>query len=124
MFYADAALSDAARLDIPAEHQERALYIADGRVELGGETFDAGQLLVFRPGAAVLVRALGGARMILFGGEPMDGPRHVWWNFVSSSKERIEEAKADWQAGRFPPVPGETEFIPLPDEPPTSVDSP
>jgi redox-sensitive bicupin YhaK (pirin superfamily) len=115
MFYADAALSDGVWLDIPADHEERALYLAEGRIEFGGEAFEAGQLLVFQPGAAVVLKALGAARMILFGGAPMDGPRHIWWNFVSSSAERIEAAKADWSAGRFPPVPGDAEFIPLPE---------
>jgi redox-sensitive bicupin YhaK (pirin superfamily) len=124
MFYADVALSDAAPLEIPAEHHERAVYIAEGRIEFAGDAFDAGQLLVFRPGAAIVLRALGAARMILLGGEPMDAPRHVWWNFVSSSTERIEQAKADWKAGRFPPVPGETEFVPLPQQSPAPVDYP
>jgi len=122
MFYADAALSGAAALEIPADYGERALYTAEGRIALGGETFEPGQLLLFRPGETVVVEALGAAKMILFGGEPMDGPRHVWWNFVSSSAERIEAAKADWKAGRFPLVPGETEFIPLPEQSPLPVD--
>ena len=116
MFYADATLSGTARLDLPAEHEERAAWVAEGRIDVGGDVFNAGQMLVFRPGDAVAIKALDPARLILFGGEPMDGPRHVWWNFVSSSAERIEQAKADWKAGRFPPVPGETEFIPLPEE--------
>ena len=117
MFYADATLSGAARLDLPAEHEERAAWVAEGRIEVGGDVFDAGQMLVFRPGDAVAIKALDPARLILFGGEPMDGPRHVWWNFVSSSAERIEQAKADWKAARFGKVPGdETEFIPLPEE--------
>lgn len=124
MFYADAALSDAARIELPAEHEERAVYIANGRVEVGGDAYDVGRLLVFRPGEAIAIKALGKARIVLFGGEPMDGPRHVWWNFVSSSAERIEQAKADWQAGRFSPVPGETEFIPLPEQPAPPVDYP
>src|SRR5215469_10635444 len=122
MFYADAALSDAAALGIPPDYEERALYTAEGRITLGGEAFEPGQLLLFRPGETVVVEALGAAKMILFGGEPMDGPRHVWWNFVSSSAERIEAAKADWKAGRFPLVPGETEFIPLPEQSPLPVD--
>jgi redox-sensitive bicupin YhaK (pirin superfamily) len=115
MFYADAVLSQAARLNMPAEQEERAIYVVEGRIEVAGEEFDAGRLLVFRPGEAVAITAPAAARLLLFGGEPMDGPRHLWWNFVSSSAERIEEAKADWQAGHFPRVPGETEFIPLPE---------
>jgi redox-sensitive bicupin YhaK (pirin superfamily) len=70
---------------------------------------------VFRPGDPITVTARTAARLMLLGGEPMDGPRHIWWNFVSSSKDRIEQAKADWLAGRFTPVPGDAEFIPLPE---------
>jgi redox-sensitive bicupin YhaK (pirin superfamily) len=124
MFYADAALDPGARLEIPADHEERALYVAEGRIEVDGAAYDAGQLLVFRPGDPVTIAAADRSRALLLGGEPMDGPRHVWWNFVSSSKERIEQAKADWKAGRFPPVPGETEFIPLPEEKPADVHYP
>ncbi len=95
-----------------------------GRIDIAGQIFDGGQLLVFRPGDAIDLRADGPARILLLGGEPMDGPRHIWWNFVSSSKERIEQAKSDWKSGRFAPVPGETEFIPLPEEPPQQVRHP
>jgi hypothetical protein len=117
MFYADATLSAAARLDLPAEHEERGAWVAEGRIEVGGDVFDAGQMLVFRPGGVVVIKALNPARLILFGGEAMDGPRHLWWNFVSSSAERIEQAKADWKAGGFGKVPGdETDFIPLPEK--------
>jgi redox-sensitive bicupin YhaK (pirin superfamily) len=117
MFYADAALDGGARLELPADHEERAIYIAEGSVDIAGEIFEAGRLLVFRLGAPVTLTAVGSARLLLLGGAPMDGPRHLWWNFVSSSKERIEQAKADWKQGRFATVPGETEFIPLPEEP-------
>jgi redox-sensitive bicupin YhaK (pirin superfamily) len=72
-------------------------------------------MLVIRSGDPVTVTAGGPARVLLLGGAPLDGPRHLWWNFVSSSAERIEQAKADWREGRFPRVPGETEFIPLPE---------
>ncbi len=72
-------------------------------------------MLVLKPGIPVTIRAQTRARCMLLGGEPADGPRHIWWNFVSSSQERIEQAKADWRAGRFAGVPGDTEFIPLPD---------
>ena len=115
MFYADAALSAGSRLDIPAEQEERAVYVAEGRIEIAGESFDAGRLLVFRPGDAVIIAADAPARLLLFGGEPMDGPRHLWWNFVSSSPERMEQAKQDWKAGRFDAVVGDSEFIPLPE---------
>ena len=115
MFYADAALEAGARLPLDAGHEERAIYIVDGAIEVAGDRFEKAQLLVFRPGDRITIAALTPARLILLGGEPMDGPRHIWWNFVSSSKDRIDQAKADWQAGRFTPVPDETEFIPLPE---------
>jgi redox-sensitive bicupin YhaK (pirin superfamily) len=121
MFYADAALDAGARLELPAEHEERAVYVAEGRVEVAGDGFDSGRLLVFRRGDPIAITALAPSRLLLLGGEPMDGPRHVWWNFVSSSRERIEQAKEDWKAGRFAAVPGETEFIPLPEQPPPRV---
>jgi redox-sensitive bicupin YhaK (pirin superfamily) len=114
LFYADVTLQPGASLSIAPEHQERAVYLIDGSVDLAGQNFEPGRLLVFSPGDTILVKATDTVRMLLLGGEPMDGPRHLWWNFVSSSQERIEQAKADWKAGRFAPVPGETEFIPLP----------
>lgn len=112
--YADATLADDARLVLPTDVAERGVYVAGGRVDVGGEAFDAGRLLVVHPGAEIVVRARGAARMLVLGGEPTDGHRHIWWNFVTSSRDRLERAKADWQAGRFPPVPGETELTPLP----------
>jgi hypothetical protein len=115
--YADAAIEAGARLEVPAEQEERAAYVVDGAVEESGASFAAGQLLVFRPGAPVVLRATSAARVLVLGGAPMDGPRHIWWNFVGSSAERIDQAAADWKAGRFAPVPGETERIPLPDQP-------
>jgi hypothetical protein len=115
LFYADAALQADARLSLSAEHEERAIYLLEGTVEVAGQSFEPGRLLVFSSGDEILVKANGTARLLFFGGEPLDGPRHVWWNFVSSSRERIEQAKADWKAGRFAPVPGDTEFIPLPE---------
>jgi redox-sensitive bicupin YhaK (pirin superfamily) len=125
MFYADITLVEGARLPVPVEHEERAVYIVEGSIELlrDGRVFDAGQLLVFKPGAEITLSASNPspARVMLLGGEPMDGPRHIWWNFVSSSRERIEQAKEDWKAGRFAPVPEETEFIPLPGSGPSVV---
>jgi redox-sensitive bicupin YhaK (pirin superfamily) len=115
MFYADAALETGAELELPAEHEERAIFVAKGRAEIDGTAYEAGQLLVFAPGQPVRARALTDSHLLLLGGEPMDGPRYLWWNFVSSSKDRIEQAKRDWKEGRFVAVPGETEFIPLPD---------
>ena len=126
MFYADAELEAGARLPVPTEQEERAAYVVQGTVELSGEggaTFEAGQLMVFKPGAEVTLEASesSDARVMLLGGEPSDGRRHIWWNFVSSSSERIEQAKEDWKAGRFAPVPDETEFIPLPESGPVVV---
>lgn len=121
MFYADAVLERGARLEIPAEHEERAAYLVSGRVEVAGDSFEAGRLLVFRAGDAITVTAAEPSRLLLLGGEPLDGPRHIWWNFVSSSKERIEQAKQDWRSGRFAPVPGEPDPLPLPGEEPPPV---
>jgi redox-sensitive bicupin YhaK (pirin superfamily) len=85
------------------------------KIEIAGDRFEAPRLLIFRPGDRITVRALTPSRLMFLGGAAMEGPRYVWWNFVSSRRERIEEAKEDWKAGRFKAVPGETEFIPLPD---------
>jgi redox-sensitive bicupin YhaK (pirin superfamily) len=114
--YADAALAKGARLEVPTGYQERAIYIAEGRVGISGDVVESGRMLVFERPGEITVSAIEPARILLVGGEPLDGPRHLWWNFVSSSTGRIEQAKADWREGRFPAVPGETEFIPLPEE--------
>lgn len=115
LFYADVLLQAGAALPLPVEHEERGIYVLEGEVSVAAQVFEAGRLLVFRPGDAITVRARSNARLMLLGGEPMDGPRYVWWNFVSSSKERIEDAKDDWKQARFAIVPGdEEEFIPLP----------
>lgn len=111
----DIAMPEGASLELPAEYSERALYVAGGKIELAGAHHEQGKLLVLPAGAREEVRATTGARLMMLGGEPMDGPRHIWWNFVASSKALIEQAKQNWKLGRFPPVPGETEFIPLPD---------
>jgi redox-sensitive bicupin YhaK (pirin superfamily) len=118
MLYADVALDEGARLPFPAEHEERAAFVAEGTVEVGDGAFPAGQLVVLRPRTTAVLRAAGGAaRVLLLAGEPLDGPRHIWWNFVSSSPERIEAAAAEWARGGFDPVPGDAERIPLPDVP-------
>jgi len=115
MFYADVELAAGAKVPLPAEHEERGIYIAGGAIEIAGERFEAGRMLVFRPGDAIAVTALTPSRLLFLGGEPMDGPRHIWWNFVSSSRERIEQAKEDWAQKRLGIVPGdELDFIPLP----------
>lgn len=117
LFYADAVLAPGAVVPLDAEHEERAAFIAEGSIEVGGVTHEQGRLLIFRAGDALALRAgPRGARLLLLGGAVMDGPRHIFWNFVSSSHERIEAAKADWAARRFPLVPGdEEEYIPLPE---------
>ena len=115
MFYLAATLESGAVVELPMEHIERAAYLAEGSVEVAGERREVGAMLVFEPGAAVAIRALAPSRVMLLGGAPLDGPRHVWWNFVSSSLERIELAKLDWAEERFAPVPGDPERIPLPE---------
>jgi hypothetical protein len=114
-FYVDVALDEGAGAPLDADHEERAIYVVEGEVEIAGDRFEAPRLLVFRPGDRISVRATRSARLMFLGGGAMDGPRHIWWNFVSSRKERIEQAKEDWKGGSFRPVPGESEFIPLPD---------
>jgi len=88
----------------------------EGEVEIAGEPFEGPRLLIFRPGDRITVRAKRQARLMFLGGSAMEGPRYIWWNFVSSRRERIEQAKEEWKTGRFNPVPGETEFIPLPEK--------
>jgi redox-sensitive bicupin YhaK (pirin superfamily) len=117
MFYADAILPRGSRLALDGEHEERAIYVAEGVVQIEQTRFPAGQLLLLRSGSTTVLEAQERARLLLLGGEPMDGPRHIWWNFVSSSPERIRQAAADWKAGQFAAVPEETEFIPLPEHP-------
>jgi redox-sensitive bicupin YhaK (pirin superfamily) len=113
--FADVALEAGATLPLDADHEERAIYLVDGEVDIAGDRFARGRLLIFRPGDRIAIRASTAARLVIVGGAAMDGPRHIWWNFVSSRKDRIEQAKAEWKAGRFPLVPGETEFIALPE---------
>lgn len=127
LFYADVRLAPNSRLEIPAEHEERAIYIVEGSISLrSGESWEAGRLVVFKPGKAIeLQSADAPARLMLLGGEPMESQRYIWWNFVSSSRERIEQAKEDWRSGRFDAVPGEHEWIPLPGrKPPPPVNYP
>lgn len=114
MFYLAAEFSAASALLLPPEHVERAVYAADATLWIDDIELAAGKLAVLPSGTNVTIRAADAARALIFGGDPLDGERHLWWNFVSSSRERIERAKADWAESRFPPVVGETEFIPLP----------
>ena len=117
LFYADVQMAAGSALPLPVEHEERGVYVAEGEIEVAGQSFMEGRLLVFRPGDHITLRAKSNARVMLLGGEPMDGPRYIWWNFVSSSKDRIEAAKDDWKQARFAIVPGdEKDFIPLPEK--------
>lgn len=114
--FGDVLLKAGASLPVDADHEERAIYVVDGTIDIAGDKFEPGRLLVFKPGDRITVSAATDAHFVLVGGAPMDGPRHIWWNFVSSSKDRIEQAKADWKAGHFDKVPGdEIDFIPLPE---------
>ena len=121
--YADIQLADRARYQLRAEHIERAIYIVSGSVEVEGQTgtFEEGRLVLFKPDAEIVLRGVGAARVMLVGGEPFAESRHIFWNFVSSSAERIEQAKRDWQERRFADVPAETDFIPLPEPLPTAA---
>ena len=115
LFYADVEMAARARLEIGARYPQRAVYVAGGRVTIDGKPVEQGRLALLEEGKPSMIVADVKSRLALLGGEPLDEPRHIWWNFVASSKERIEQAKTDWRAGNFAPVPGETEFIPLPD---------
>jgi redox-sensitive bicupin YhaK (pirin superfamily) len=113
--YLDARLDADAELELPHDHPERAAYIATGSVTCGRETVDEPKLLVFRAGERALLRATSDARVMFLAGAPLESPRHIWWNFVSSSPARLERAKREWAERRFPLIPGdEEEFIPLP----------
>jgi redox-sensitive bicupin YhaK (pirin superfamily) len=113
--YVDVALAAGTEFKVPADYAERALYVAAGVVGCAGDTFEEGEMLILAHGREVSLSALSNARLLLLGGEPLDGERYIDWNFVSSSKERIERAKQAWREQRFPKVPGdEIEFTPLP----------
>ena len=116
--YADIQLANGRSIPIDPTYEERALYTISGTIRIASDMFEPGQLLVLKPGDAITVHASSDARFMLFGGAPMEGPRYIWWNFVSSRPERIEAAKEEWAKGRFDTVPGdEAEFIPLPNLP-------
>ncbi|HYJ30698.1 MAG TPA: pirin family protein [Allosphingosinicella sp.] len=118
--YADVQLAPGATMPIDPGADERALYLADGEASLDGRALEPRTLYVLRPGIAATLRSAGGARVMLCGGGPLDGPRHVWWNFVSSRRDRIVQARDDWRAGRFVlPPDDDAEWIPLPDVPKT-----
>ena len=114
-FYVEVTAEAGVSVPLDSDHEERAIYVVDGEIEIANERYEGPRLLVFRPGDRITVKTLKPARMMFLGGDALEGPRHIWWNFVSSSKERIEQAKQDWKSGRFAAVPNEHEFIPLPE---------
>ena len=115
MFYLDVQIHAGGSLAVTDAHQERAVYVVSGDISVAGETYGPNDMLVLAEDADVTLTSQNSARVMLLGGAPIDGERHIWWNFVSSSKERIEQAKEDWQAGRFDMIAGDDEFIPLPE---------
>jgi redox-sensitive bicupin YhaK (pirin superfamily) len=115
-FYLDARFNAGGCVELPAALGQRAVHVVDGALSLDGIEVTAGGMAILTDGAEVAVIATADCRAMLLGGAPLEGPRHIWWNFVSSSKARIERAKDDWRQGRFAPVPGDNEFIPLPEE--------
>jgi redox-sensitive bicupin YhaK (pirin superfamily) len=114
MFYVAAELEAGSVLGVPADQEERGVYLVQGNIEVDGVSIAERQLAFLPAGKPIDVKAKAASRLMLLGGDRMDGHRYIWWNFVASSKERIEAAKQRWQDGKFAPVPGETEFIPLP----------
>ncbi|MBI3434694.1 MAG: pirin family protein [Proteobacteria bacterium] len=115
--FADAKLAAGARLPLDTDYEERAVYVQSGEIDIAGDRFTAGRLLVLRPGDAITLTALTPSRVAIVGGETLEGPRYVWWNFVSSRKERIAQARDDWKNGRFGTIAADAaEFIPLPDD--------
>lgn len=124
LFYLHVILNEGARIGLPKEHTERGIYIAKGNIELNGYTYTAGQMLVFTKGVDPVIVAKDNAMLMLLGGEPL-GERFIWWNFVSSRRDRIEQAKADWKEGRIILPPNDNnEFIPLPEDRSKLVGSP
>ena len=113
--YAEVKLQAGASAPLDPDQEERAIYVVDGEIRIAGSTFEGPRLLIFRPGDRITATATRDARLMFLGGAALEGPRHIWWNFVSSRRDRIEAAKADWKSGRFKDVPGESEFIPLPE---------
>ena len=116
IFYVDAKLDDGASFVMTDEYEERAIFVVGGQVDVNGTVHSDGTMVVLDTKEKATINAHGAARVMLLGGAALDGPRHLWWNFVSSSKARIERAKSDWNAGRFGKIPGDdVEFIPLPE---------
>lgn len=114
LFYVDAEMHTGARLKIETDYPQRAVYVADGEADIDGQIIEQGSLALIEEGKLAIVRARSATRLVLLGGDAIDGRRHIWWNLVSSSRARIEQAKRDWAEDRFATVPGETERTPLP----------
>jgi redox-sensitive bicupin YhaK (pirin superfamily) len=114
-FYVEVTAEAGVSVPLDPTYEERAVYLVEGEVDIAGDRFAAPQMLIFRPGDRITIKPATATRMMFLGGTALEGPRHIWWNFVSSRKERIDAAKEDWKTGRFEPVPEETEFIPLPE---------
>ena len=117
--YADVAMAAGTRFKLASDHIERALYVVEGAITVEGDDQRHGEdrLVILKPGAEIVLHAATPSRLMLLGGEPLEGRRHIFWNFVSRRQERSEQAADDWRAGRFPGVPGDHEFIPLPETP-------
>ncbi|HWI85081.1 MAG TPA: pirin family protein [Sphingomonas sp.] len=118
MIYAEIVMTPGSRYRIPGEQIERAFYLVEGAVTVEGQPFGPSELVILKPHAEIILASETGARLFIVGGEPFPEQRFIYWNFVSSRPERIEQAKQDWRDQRFAPVPAEDEFIPLPDDPP------
>ena len=116
IFYVAVEMKPGAMLELPPEHEERAVYAIDGALSIDGADLPVRHMAVLEPWTTVRIEAISAARCMLLGGAKMDGDRLIWWNFVASSREHIDAASERWRAQRFPAVPGETEFIPLPDK--------
>ena len=115
LFYVEARMAAGSKLDLPAQYRERGLYVIDGHVRAGGEDVAPHSMPVFEPGGTVRIDAVTDAHIMFLGGDPLPEKRFIWWNFVSSTQDRIEQAKADWQAGKFGTILGDAnDFIPLP----------
>jgi hypothetical protein len=114
LFYADVSLAAGAKLPLDAEHEERALYLLQGEIRIAGDVFAPERLLIFRPGDSATIAAASDARFLLMGGAPLDGPRYIWWNFVSSSPDKIEQARNEWMQAKFDIVPGDPENFMVP----------
>ena len=121
MFYGDVLMEAGAKLPLPDDHEDRGIYVLSGKVSIAGVEYEAGRMMIFRPGDRISVTAVEATRLMILGGETLNGPRYIWWNFVASSHDRIDAAKeawraGDWRHGRFQLPPGDDqEHIPLPD---------